>query len=49
MSSFAFAKAPDLCGLLFYDDWWFNTGGYAYLTAMFRSISSIIARRRDTS
>ena len=31
MASFALAKAPDLCGVLFYDDWWFATGGYAYL------------------
>jgi hypothetical protein len=31
MASFAVAKKADLCGLLFYDDPWFKTGGYAYL------------------
>lgn len=31
MSSFALAKEPDLCGVLFYDSRWFDTGGYAYL------------------
>jgi GPI mannosyltransferase 3 len=31
MASFAAAQKPDLCGLLFYDDPWFLTGGYAHL------------------
>jgi hypothetical protein len=31
MASFAVAKKADLCGLLFYDDPWFKTGGYAHL------------------
>jgi GPI mannosyltransferase 3 len=31
MASFAVSKKADLCGLLFYDDPWFKTGGYAYL------------------
>jgi GPI mannosyltransferase 3 len=31
MASFAVAQKADLCGLLFYDDPWFKTGGYAYL------------------
>ncbi|HET7848039.1 MAG TPA: hypothetical protein VFL51_03155, partial [Pseudolabrys sp.] len=30
-SSFALAKKPDLCGVLFYDTLWFDTGGFAYL------------------
>ena len=30
-ASFALAKAPALCGVLFYDNRWFETGGYAYL------------------
>jgi hypothetical protein len=31
MASFATAQKADLCGLLFYDEPWFKTGGYAYL------------------
>jgi GPI mannosyltransferase 3 len=31
MASFAVTAKADLCGLLFYDNFWFNTGGYAYL------------------
>ena len=31
MASFAMAQKADLCGLLFYDEPWFKTGGYAYL------------------
>lgn len=31
MASFAAAQKADLCGVLFYDNWWFDTGGYAYL------------------
>ncbi len=31
MASFAVAQKADLCGLLFYDDPWFKTGGYTYL------------------
>ena len=31
VASFAAAQKPDLCGLLFYDDPWFLTGGYAHL------------------
>lgn len=30
-ASFALANKPDLCGVLFYDNRWFETGGYAYL------------------
>jgi len=31
MASFALAKKADLCGVMFYDTLWFDTGGYAYL------------------
>lgn len=31
MASFALAKKTDLCGVLFYDTRWFDTGGYAFL------------------
>ena len=31
MASFALTEKTDLCGLLFYDNFWFNTGGYAHL------------------
>jgi hypothetical protein len=30
-ASFKLARMPDLCGVLFYDDDWASTGGYAYL------------------
>lgn len=31
LASFAAARQPDLCGLLFYNKYWFATGGYAFL------------------
>jgi hypothetical protein len=31
MASFALAKKANLCGVLFYDTRWFDTGGYAFL------------------
>ena len=30
-ASFALAKEPGLCGVLFYDNRWFDTGGHTYL------------------